>query len=77
MVADSAQLSTTLTELSDDDYRGTALAFQTGIGFLLTIALIRFLTVMADSVGWGLAFAVLAIGRILRTAAMLRLWALP
>ena len=77
MVADSAQLSTALTELSDDDYRGTALAFQTGIGFLLTIALIRFLPVMADSVCCGSAFAVLAIGPALRTAAMLRLWALP
>ena len=51
VVADSAQFSTALTELSDDDYRGTALAFQTGIGFLLTIAPIRFLPVMADSVG--------------------------
>ena len=77
VVADSAQFSTALTELSDDDYRGTALAFQTGIGFLLTIAPIRFLPVMADSVGWGPAFAVLAIGPALGTAAMLRLRTLP
>jgi len=77
VVADSAQFSTALTELSDDDYRGTALAFQTGIGFLLTIAPIRFLPVMADSVGWGPAFAVLAIGPALGTAAMLRLRGLP
>jgi len=77
VVADSAQFSTALTELSDDDYRGTALAFQTGIGFLLTIAPIRFLPVMADSVGWGPAFAVLAIGPALGTAAMLRLRAMP
>jgi hypothetical protein len=63
VVADSAQFSTALTELSDDDYRGTALAFQTGIGFLLTIAPIRFLPVMADSVGWGPAFAVQPLAR--------------
>lgn len=77
VVADSAQFSTALTELSDDDYRGTALAFQTGIGFLLTIAPIRLLPVMADSVGWGPAFAVLAIGPALGIAAMLRLRAMP
>ncbi|MDA0265010.1 MAG: MFS transporter [Chloroflexi bacterium] len=77
VVADSAQFSTALTELSDDDYRGTALAFQTGIGFLLTIAPIRFLPVMADAVGWGPAFAVLAIGPALGIAAMLRLRAMP
>ena len=32
VVADSAQFSTGLTELSEDAYRGTALAFQTGLG---------------------------------------------
>ena len=77
VVADSAQFSTALTELSDDNYRGTALAFQTGIGFLLTIVPIRFLHVMADAVGWGPAFAVLAIGPALGIAAMLRLRAMP
>ncbi|HAA95543.1 MAG TPA: MFS transporter, partial [Dehalococcoidia bacterium] len=77
VVADSAQFSTALTELSEDAYRGTALAFQTGIGFLLTIAPIRFLPVMADSMGWGPAFAVLAIGPALGTAAMLRLRGMP
>ncbi len=53
MVADSDQLSIALTEPWDDDYRGTALASQTGIEFLLTIPLIRFLPVMAGSVGFG------------------------
>ncbi len=77
VVADSAQFSTALTELSDDDYRGTALAFQTGIGFLLTIAPIRLIPVMADLVGWGPAFAVLAIGPAWGIAAMLRLRTMP
>ena len=77
VVADSAQFSTALTELSDDDYRRTALAFQTVIGFHLTIAPIRLLPVMADAVGWGPAFAVLAVGPALGTAAMLRLRAMP
>ncbi|PKB81152.1 MAG: hypothetical protein BZY88_07015 [SAR202 cluster bacterium Io17-Chloro-G9] len=73
VVADSAQFSTGLTELSEDAYRGTALAFQTGLGFLLTIVPIWLVPVLADSVGWGLAFAMLAAGPILGTAAMLRL----
>ncbi|PKB63665.1 MAG: hypothetical protein BZY80_06125 [SAR202 cluster bacterium Io17-Chloro-G2] len=73
VVADSAQFSTGLTELSEDAYRGTALAFQTGLGFLLTIVPIWLVPVLADSIGWGLAFAMLAIGPILGTAAMLRL----
>ena len=77
VVADSAQFSTALTELSDDDYRGTALAFQTGIGFLLTIAPIKLLPVVAASIGWGPAFAMLAIGPILGIAAMLRLRVMP
>ncbi len=73
VVADSAQFSTGLTELSEDAYRGTALAFQTGLGFLLTIVPIWLLPIVAESLGWGLAFAMLAIGPFLGTAAMLRL----
>ena len=33
VIADSAQFSTGMTELSDEAYRGTALTFQTGVGF--------------------------------------------
>jgi MFS family permease len=33
LVADSAQFSTAMTELTEPEYRGTALAFQTGLGF--------------------------------------------
>ncbi len=73
VVADSAQFSTALTELSEDAYRGTALAFQTGLGFLLTIVTIWLVPVLAGYIGWGPAFAMLAIGPILGTAAMLRL----
>ncbi|MCH7714099.1 MAG: MFS transporter [Chloroflexi bacterium] len=72
-IADSAQFSTGLTELSEDAYRGTALAFQTGLGFLLTIVPIWLVPILADSIGWGPAFAMLAIGPVLGTAAMLRL----
>jgi len=77
VVADSAQFSTALTELSEDAYRGTALTFQTGVGFLLTIIPIRLVPVLADSIGWGPAFAALGIGPALGIAAMLRLRSMP
>ena len=77
VIADSAQFSTAMTELTEEAYRGTALTFQTGMGFLLTIVTIRFVPILADSVGWGLAFAVLGIGPMVGAAAMLRLRRLP
>jgi sugar phosphate permease len=77
VVADSAQFSAAMTELADPAYRGSALAFQTGIGFLLTAVTIRGIPIVEDAVGWGPAFALLAIGPALGIAAMLRLRALP
>ena len=77
VVADSAQFSTALTELTDDAYRGTALTFQTGIGFLLTIVPISLMPLLSARIGWGLTFALLAIGPALGTVAMLRLRAMP
>ena len=77
VIADSAQFSTALTELSEEAYRGTALTFQTGMGFLLTIVTIKLVPLIADSAGWGLAFALLSIGPMAGIYAMLRLRALP
>ena len=77
VIADSAQFSTAMTELSDPAYRGTMLTFQTGIGFALTAVSIWLLPIVKDSSGWGWAFAVLALGPVVGTAAMLRLRSLP
>ena len=77
VVADSAQFSAAMTELADPQYRGSALAFQTGIGFLLTAVTIRGVPIVEDEFGWGVAFALLAIGPALGIVAMLRLRALP
>lgn len=77
IIADSAQFSTAMTELSDPAYRGTMLTFQTGIGFALTAVSIWLLPIVKDSSGWGWAFAMLALGPIIGTAAMLRLRSLP
>ena len=77
VIADSAQFSTAVTELSEPAYRGTILTFQTGLGFALTAISIRLVPLLADGPGWGVAFAVLGIGPVVGTIAMLRLRALP
>ena len=77
VIADSAQFSTGMTELSEEAYRGTALTFQTGLGFLLTIVTIRLVPLMEAAAGWGWAFAFLAIGPAVGIAAMMRLRGMP
>jgi hypothetical protein len=77
VVADSAQFSAAVSELSDPRYVGTALALQTSLGFLLTLAPIHLVPVVAERVGWPLALALLAPGPAVGAAAMLRLRALP
>ena len=52
VIADSAQFSAALTELTDVRYTGTALTAQTAMGFLLTVASIRFVPWFAGEVGW-------------------------
>ena len=77
VVADSAQFSAAVIELSDPDIIGTMLTVQTSLGFLLTILTIHLIPVLVDLVGWGWAFAFLAIGPFLGVIAMGRLRAQP
>jgi MFS family permease len=77
IVADSAQFSTSVSELAEPEYMGTMLTTQTAIGFLLTLVTIRLVPVMVDAVGWGAAFAVLALGPAAGCAAMGRLLRSP
>jgi MFS family permease len=77
VIADSAQFSACVTELSDPRYLGTAVTMQTCLGFLLTTASISLLPYAVDVVGWRWAFAVLAIGPLFGTVSMLRLRQLP
>ena len=62
VVADSAQFSAAVSELSPGEYVGTALTLQTSLGFLLTLFTIRLLPTLAAAVGWRYAFAFLALG---------------
>ena len=77
VIADSAQFSTAMTELSEPQYWGTALTFQTGLGFALTVFTIWLVPQLEEAAGWGVAWAVLAAGPALGTLAMLRLRAVP
>lgn len=77
VIADSAQFSTAVTELSQPAYVGTALTIQTCVGFALTVASIWMIPVVVSWVGWRWAFAALAMGPFLGVAAMGRLRDLP
>ncbi len=77
VVADSAQFSAAVSELSDPRYVGTALTMQTSLGFLLTLLTIRIIPPLVDRIGWEWAFMVLAIGPAFGIASMLRLRGLP
>ena len=70
IVADSAQFSTAVSELSVREYMGTALTMQTSLGFLLTLASIRLIPVLVGIIGWQWSFAVLAIGPVFGVWAM-------
>ncbi len=59
---DSGQYSTSVSELADAEYMGTALTLQTSMGFLLTLVTIRLVPTLVDNIGWQWAFAILAIG---------------
>jgi MFS family permease len=77
IVADSAQFSAAVSELSDPRYVGTALTMQTSLGFLLTLFTIRLIPPLVDRFGWEWAFVILVVGPVCGIAAMLRLRRLP
>jgi MFS family permease len=77
VVADSAQFSAAVTELTDPRYVGSALAVQTGLGFALTLASIQLVPHLLDWLGWRWVFAVLAVGPVFGAYSMWRLRALP
>lgn len=78
VVGDSAQFSAAVTELSDQSLVGSALAFQMGVGFLITVFTVWLVPFLADTFGsWRWSFVVLAPGPAIGVWAMLRLRRLP
>jgi MFS family permease len=70
VAADSAQLSALVAQYSPRDHVGTALTIQTCVGFLLTMASIRLLPIVAQSIGWQWIFLCLAPGPFLGALAL-------
>jgi len=62
VIADSAQFSTIISEVSDKNYVGTALTCQVAVGFLLTAIVIRLMAAIAAHYGWQWALASMALG---------------
>ena len=77
VIADSAQFSASIAELSEPGTVGTMLTMQTCAGFLLTLATVHLVPTMVEAVGWRFAFVALAIGPFLGVWAMARLRAHP
>ncbi|MEM7222249.1 MAG: MFS transporter [Pseudomonadota bacterium] len=77
IVADSAQFSAAITELSEPGLEGTMMTLQTCLGFLLTLVTIQLMPVAVGALGWEFAFMVLAIGPLWGVIAMARLRRLP
>jgi MFS family permease len=72
-IADSAQFSASIAELSAPDSIGTLLTAQTCAGFLLTLVSIHLVPPVQALLGWPGAFGMLAIGPALGCVMMLRL----
>lgn len=73
VVADSAQFSALVTEHSPRTHVGTALTLQTCAGFLLTMASLQLLPLVAATYGWQWVFLLLVPGPVLGAVAMRRL----
>ena len=73
VVADSAQFSALVTEVSPSHAVGTALTIQVAAGFLLTMITLQAVPAIAETVGWRWAFPVLAAGPAFGIGAMRRL----
>jgi MFS family permease len=77
IIADSAQFSASIAELSEPDSVGTMLTLQTCAGFLLTLVSIQLVAPVSQALGWPGAFTMLAAGPFLGCVAMARLRARP
>lgn len=73
VVADSAQFSAAVTELSEPRYVGTALTFQMGVGFSITMLTIWLVGIIEAQAGWRTAFMLLSAGPAIGVTAMLAL----
>src|SRR5262249_57752974 len=77
VVADSAQFSAAVSELTDPRYVGTALTLQTSLGFLLTLFTLRLVPPLQAILPSHPVFILLAVGPAVGMWSMRRLRSLP
>ena len=78
VIGDSAQFSAVVTEIGERSLVCTALAFQMGVGFALTVVCIQLTPIFAHWMGgWQWAFLMLVPGPLIGATAMLILRRLP
>ena len=73
VIADSALFSAATTRVVDPQWTGTALTFQTAVGFLITVVTIQGVPLVQEATSWPTAIALLGVGPLLGAVAMLRL----
>lgn len=73
VIADSAQLTTLVTEHAEADQVGTAVTVQLAGGFTLTATTLWLVPALEGALGWSWALALLAPGPLLAAVAMHRL----
>jgi MFS family permease len=73
VIADSGLFSSCVADVVDPRYVGTALTFQTAVGFLLSVLTINAVPLVVDHAGWRVAVALLALGPVAGAVAMARL----
>lgn len=73
VIADSAQFSTSVAELSEPENQGTMLTTQNAVGFAIALVSVQLLPLWVDMVGWEWAFAPLVLGPIFGIISMWRL----
>ena len=78
VVADSAQFSAAVTELSDEHLVGSSLTFQMGVGFTITMLTIWLTPLIAEWLGsWQWTFLMLAPGPLIGAFSMFLLYRHP
>ncbi|RIV18015.1 MFS transporter [Alicyclobacillaceae bacterium I2511] len=77
VIADSAQFSAAVTELSPANQQGSALTLQMAVGFLITIVSINLVGMIEPVLGWSHVFTLLALGPLAGIGAMMRLRVRP
>ncbi len=76
IIPDSAQFSALVADASPAEQAGSLMTFQTALGFALTFFTVQITPVAANSFGWPIVLAAMAVGPALGIIAMMRLKAM-